>query len=246
MILFPAVDIQGGRCVRLKQGVADQATVFSDDPAAMAEHWEKLGAEWLHVVDLDGAFSGEPRNKKLVADICSRLDIPVQLGGGVRSLDIAKAYIDAGVSRLLIGTMALEEPETFAAVCQALPGKTGVSLDAVDGALKTKGWVADSGSRVLDVVPRLTDQGAAFFVYTDIARDGMHSGVNTQALTELVNATELPVVAAGGVSTMADVEALAALEADGLQGVITGRAIYEGTLDFAEAAAWLRNRRAAS
>ena len=243
MIVFPAVDIKDGQCVRLRQGKADDVTVFSTDPTAQARYWEDQGAEYLHVVDLDGAFSGKPRNFDLVKAICSALNIPVQLGGGIRDLEIAKAYVDAGVERLIIGTMALEDPEAFTGVCAALPGKVGVSLDGVDGALKTKGWVEDSGKTVAQVVPMIEEAGAAFIVYTDISRDGMQSGVNLEAMSRLCAGTSLPVVAAGGVTTLADVQNLYPLHAEGLEGVITGRAIYEGTLDLREALDWIKEQR---
>ena len=239
MILFPAVDIKDGQCVRLRQGLADQVTVFSTDPEAMARHWAGQGAKWLHLVDLDGAFSGAPKNFDLIARICADVGIPVQLGGGIRDLGTAEAYIRAGVSRLIIGTMALADPETFALLCTAFPGRIGVSLDAVDGRLKTKGWVEDSGLVVDDVLPRVTRAGTAFLVYTDISRDGMQSGINIKAMERLLAATSLPVIAAGGVHALADVQALHPLAAQGLAGVITGRAIYAGTLDFAAASRWL-------
>jgi len=239
VILFPAIDIKDGQCVRLKQGLADQVTVFNPDPVAAAAHWLDLGTKALHVVDLDGAFDGEPTNSALVAAICRRAgNIPVQLGGGIRDMATAKAYIAAGVQRLLIGTMALSDPDTFGLLASAFPGKIGVSLDAVDGRLKTKGWVEDSGLTIDAVLPRLHSQGAAFLVYTDISRDGMQSGVNVPALEALLAKTELPVIAAGGVATLADLKALAPLAARGLYGVISGRAIYAGTLDFAEALRW--------
>lgn len=244
MIIFPAVDIKDGRCVRLKQGLADQVTVFADDPAAAARRWADLGAQFLHVVDLDGAFSGMPRNFDLIRRICTTVDAPVQLGGGIRDLDIARAYVRAGVHRLIIGTLALSDPGAFAALCDALPGKIGVSLDAAEGRLKTRGWVEDSGLTVLDVVPRLEAAGASFLVYTDIIRDGMHSGPNIAALRELLRATTLPVLAAGGVSTLKDIQDLFPLAAEGLEGAITGRAIYEGTLDLQEALAWIEGRKA--
>ena len=208
----------------------------------MAAHWVGLGAKALHVVDLDGAFSGEPLNKDLIARICSQSNIPVQLGGGIRDLATAKAYVDAGVSRVIIGTMALADPDAFGELCQALPGKVGVSLDADGGKLKTKGWVEDSGLTVDDVLPRLTRQGAAFLVYTDISRDGMQTGVNIDALEALLGKTDLPVIAAGGVATLDDLKALAPLCAKGLDGAISGRAIYTGTLDFAEAVRWIAAR----
>ncbi|MFP4072109.1 MAG: 1-(5-phosphoribosyl)-5-[(5-phosphoribosylamino)methylideneamino]imidazole-4-carboxamide isomerase [Desulfovibrionales bacterium] len=239
MILFPAVDIKDGQCVRLKQGRADAVTIFSPDPAAMALHWVEKGAQWLHVVDLDGAFSGMPVNFELIRDICRKAKIPVQLGGGIRDLDTARNYIEAGVRRIIIGTMALEEPELFEQVCAALPGQVGVSLDAVEGRLKTRGWVGDAGATVDQIVPGLEKRGAAFIVYTDIARDGMQSGVNIRALRDLMGMTALPVVAAGGVSTLEDLKALAPLGPEGLEGVITGRAIYVGSLDFENALVWL-------
>jgi len=213
MILYPAVDIKDGQCVRLKQGLASEVTVFSPDPVAMARHWVDAGAHWLHVVDLDGAFSGRPRNFALIERICSacaEAKVPVQLGGGIRDIATARAYVDAGVSRLLIGTLALESPDTFVALCAALPDVVGVSLDAADGRLKTKGWVEDAGLSVHDVLPRLEAQGTAVLVYTDISRDGMHAGVNVAALTSLLQSTKLPVIAAGGVSTFDDVRSRAA------------------------------------
>jgi len=240
VILFPAVDIKDGRCVRLEQGRADAVTVFCDDPAESALKWARLGAQWLHIVDLDGAFSGAARNFDLVGRICREAGAPVQLGGGVRDLETARAYIAAGVTRLIIGTIALEQPELFAAICAALPGKIGVSLDAVDGRLKSRGWVADAGLTVMDVLPRIEAAGAAFLIYTDISRDGMQSGVNIPALTALCEATSLPVVAAGGVTNLQDLRNLAPLCAKGLQGAISGRAIYAGTLDFAEGLAFTK------
>ena len=240
MIIFPAVDIQDGKAVRLRQGRADESTIFSPDPVAAARHWQEQGARWLHVVDLDGAFDGLPRSRDIVRGICSALDIPVQLGGGIRSEQIAAAYLDAGVERLIIGTLALEQPEAFAALCRRFPGRIGVSLDAEAGRLKTKGWVADAGLSVDDVLPRLIGDGAAFIIYTDIERDGMQTGVNLPALTHLAEASSVPVIAAGGVATLADVQALYPLSRTArLHGAISGRALYEGTLDLKEANAWI-------
>lgn len=240
MIIFPAVDIQDGKAVRLRQGRADDSTIFSPDPVAAARHWQEEGARWLHVVDLDGAFDGLPRSRDIVRAICSALDIPVQLGGGIRSEQIAEAYLDAGVERLIIGTLALEQPEAFAALCRRFPGRIGVSLDAEGGRLKTKGWVADAGLSVDDVLPRLLGDGAAFIIYTDIERDGMQTGVNLPALTHLAEASTVPVIAAGGVATLADVQALYPLSRTArLQGAISGRALYEGTLDLKQANDWI-------
>ncbi|WP_028574597.1 1-(5-phosphoribosyl)-5-[(5-phosphoribosylamino)methylideneamino]imidazole-4-carboxamide isomerase [Desulfonatronovibrio hydrogenovorans] len=242
MILFPAIDIKDGQCVRLRQGLENEVTVFSSDPAAMAEHWERLGAGWLHLVDLDGAFSGKPVNRELVRDICSRVGIPVQLGGGIRDLDTAKAYLDAGVKRLIIGTMALENKELFARLCTEYPGKIGVSLDARDGRLKSRGWVEDTGLMIQDVVPELEEMGSAFFVYTDISRDGMQSGINMDALEKMLGLTDKPVLIAGGVSVLEDIMQIYHLVDKGLEGAITGRAIYSGSLDFQVAVDWIRQK----
>ncbi len=241
MIIFPAVDIQKGKAVRLRQGVANDATVFDDDPVQAARRWQDAGAKWLHVVDLDGAFDGAVRSHAIVRDICRELTIPVQLGGGIRDAETAARYLDAGVTRLIIGTVALEKPDVFAEICSLFPGRIGVSLDAVNGSLKSRGWVADTGLTVDGVLPRLQDAGAAFIIYTDITRDGMQSGVNIPALTHLCETASIPVLAAGGVATLDDVKALWPLSARGgrLEGAVTGRAIYTGTLDLAEANAWI-------
>ncbi len=243
MILFPAIDIKDGRCVRLRQGDAQAVTVFGEDPVAMAKHWEAQGARWLHVVDLDGAFSGQPRNQARIAQLCAAVSIPVQLGGGIRSRSIAQAYLDAGVARLIVGTMALEEPERFAELCAAFPGRVGVSLDARDGRLKTKGWVADSGRTVEEVLPGLEAAGAAFLVYTDIARDGTGTGIDPAPYERLLARTRLPVIAAGGVTDLTDIQRLYPLCAHGLVGAVTGKAIYTGTLDLAAALAWVSAQR---
>ena len=241
MIIFPAVDIKGGQCVRLKKGRADQETVFASDPVQAALHWQNQGAEWLHLVDLDGAFAGSPVNLSLIARLCAALSIPVQMGGGIRDLDCAKAYCDAGVTRLIIGTLALEDPEAYARICAALPGKIGVSLDTEGGRLKTKGWVADSGLTIDEVLPRLRDQGTTFIIHTDIDRDGMQTGVNIPVLRDLAQKSPMPVIAAGGVATLDDIKNLYPLSRrSNLQGAITGRAIYEGTLNLKEAIGWIK------
>ena len=240
MILFPAVDIQNGQAVRLKRGVAADSTVFSPDPVATARSWQDKGALWLHVVDLDGAFQGIPASCDLIRRICAALTIPIQLGGGIRDEAAAKAYLDAGVRRLIIGTMALEDPEAFARLCRRFPGQIGVSLDADKGRLKTKGWVADSGLSVDEVLPRLARDGASFVVYTDIERDGMQTGVAFDAFSKLARMSPIPLIAAGGVATLADVQKLYPLSRQAkLQGAISGRALYEGTLDLAEAMRWI-------
>ncbi|MCL1985747.1 MAG: 1-(5-phosphoribosyl)-5-[(5-phosphoribosylamino)methylideneamino]imidazole-4-carboxamide isomerase, partial [Betaproteobacteria bacterium] len=232
MILFPAVDIQNGQAVRLKKGVAEDSTVFSPDPVATARFWQDKGALWLHVVDLDGAFQGVPASCSIIRRLCAALSIPVQLGGGIRDEAAAKAYLDAGVRRLIIGTMALEDPKSFAKLCRRFPGQIGVSLDADRGRLKTKGWVADSDLSMDEVLPRLVRDGASFIVYTDIERDGMQTGVAFDALDKLAHTSPLPLIAAGGVATLADIQKLYPLSQQAnLQGAISGRALYEGTLD---------------
>lgn len=249
MIIFPAVDLQGGKAVRLKQGRADASTVFSDDPVAAALHWQKQGASWLHLVDLDGAFQGSSVNAGLVRDICAALDIPVQLGGGVRDEAAVRMWFDAGVRRLIIGTLALERPEEFARLCALFPGRLGVSLDAENGRLKTRGWVEDAGQTVDQALPRLAEAGAAFVIYTDIARDGMQCGVNLSMLRHLVETSPLPIIAAGGVATLDDIRKLYPLSlhphAHGgiLEGAVSGRALYEGTLDLPGALAWIRKQK---
>ena len=214
MIVLPAVDIKDGRAVRLRQGKANETTVFSPDPVAAARACERQGARYLHVVDLDGAFDGEPKSRNIVKDICSSLSIPVELGGGIRDIATAGAYLECGVTRLIIGTMALTDLPLFRKLCDTFPGRIGVSLDA-------------SG-------------GASFIVYTDIERDGMQSGVNVGALTHVSDISSVPVVAAGGVATLDDIRRLYPLSVEGrLEGAISGRALYEKTLDLAEANAWL-------
>ena len=240
MILFPAVDIQDGKAVRLKQGRAHESTVFAEDPTDAAKAWEARGAQWLHVVDLDGAFDGAAKSREIVRRICTELSIPVQLGGGIRDMATAQAYFDAGVSRLIIGTLALEQPELFAEMCRAFPGRIGVSLDAEGGKLKTRGWVADTGLTVDGALPRLLADGTAFIIYTDIERDGMQCGVNVAALEHLSRLSTVPVIAAGGVATLADVQKLYPLtRTTSLAGAVSGRALYEGTLNLEEANAWI-------
>ena len=240
MILFPAVDIQNGKAVRLKQGRAHESTVFAEDPTDAAKAWEARGAQWLHVVDLDGAFDGAAKSREIVRRICTELSIPVQLGGGIRDMETARAYLDAGVTRLIIGTLALEQPELFAEMCRTFPGRIGVSLDAEGGKLKTRGWVADTGLTVDGALPRLLEDGAAFIIYTDIERDGMQCGVNVAALEHISRLSTVPVIAAGGVATLADVQKLYPLTlSTSLVGAVSGRALYEGTLNIEEANAWV-------
>lgn len=240
MMIFPAVDIQNGKGVRLKKGVLEDMTIYADDPLELARRWQSEGAAWLHVIDLDGAFSGQTRNRDAVAAIVRETGLRVQIGGGIRSLETARWYLETGATRLIIGTTALEEPELLREMCREFPGRIGVSLDGSNGRLKTRGWVRDAGITLEEAVPRLEDSGIAFIIYTDIERDGARSGVNRTALARLLRLTSLPVLAAGGVATLADIQALHELCGSGnLEGVVSGRAICEGSLNLREANDWL-------
>lgn len=244
MILFPAIDIQNGKAVRLAQGQKDKATVFADDPVEMARHWRKQGANWLHIVDLDGAFEGYAKNAPIVERICSEINIPVQIGGGIRDLETARTYFAAGAKRIIIGTMALENPELFGKLCAEFPGQVGISLDAVGGKLKSRGWEKDAGKNIDEVLPDLEKLGAAFVIYTDIERDGMRTGVNVAALEKLVRLSGIPVICAGGVSVLYDLVMLHdKFAGTRLEGAISGRALYEGSLDFSAAQQLLENIR---
>ena len=235
-LLIPAIDLKEGRCVRLKQGRMDDATVFSDDPVAMARHWVEQGCRRLHLVDLDGAFAGVPRNQELINAITAAVgDVPVQVGGGIRELETIAAYLDAGIAAAIIGTRAIEEPEFLRAAAQRFPGQIILGLDARDGLLATDGWDETSSRRAVDFAAEMADLELAAIVYTDIERDGMLSGVNVEATAALAAATPVPVIASGGVSNEADLQALIsgfASAGQSLFGAITGRAIYAGTLDF--------------
>ncbi|GAB6163890.1 1-(5-phosphoribosyl)-5-[(5-phosphoribosylamino) methylideneamino]imidazole-4-carboxamide isomerase [Desulfothermus naphthae] len=242
MILFPAIDIKNGECVRLRQGKYNDVTVFSKDPVEMAKHWVDKGAKYLHIVDLDGAFEGVPKNYNLIEKICNSIDIPVQLGGGIRNFDVARKYFDAGVTRLIIGTMFFEEPSIFKSLCDKYKGKIGVSLDAEKGKLKSRGWVEDTGLTIESVILDAENMGAGFIVYTDISKDGMQTGINPEPVKRFLSLTKLPVIYAGGVRDIDDVKRLYPLKEYGLQGIITGRAIYEGTLNFEEAIMWLETQ----
>ncbi len=245
MILFPAIDIKNGYCVRLVQGKADKETIFSADPVAMAKRWMSEGARWLHIVDLDGAFEGAPVNRSVIAAIAKAVPIPIQVGGGIRLADTAREYIQMGVDRLIIGTAALEEPDLFADLCDKFPNKIGVSLDADNGKLKSRGWVKDSQLTIDQVLPQVADAGAAFIIYTDIARDGMQSGINLPMIKLVAEASAIPVVAAGGVNDLDDIKALHPLWGKtNLEGVIAGRAIYEGSLNLQAALTWLSQHEA--
>ncbi len=242
MIIFPAIDLKEGQCVRLRQGDPERATVYGKDPVAMARHWEKEGAEWLHLVDLDGAFAKKPVNDAIVLEIARSVSIPVEVGGGGRTLDTIDRYISGGVARVILGTAALREPEIVEKACTSYPGKIALGLDARDGKVAVEGWKESTPTDAVDLVIRFTGLQLAAVIYTDIHRDGMQTGVNIEATRRLMEMTGMPVIASGGVSNLHDIEALLDLQALGLLGVITGRAIYEGTLDIKEAIALARKR----
>lgn len=235
MLIIPAVDIRGGKCVRLRQGRLDAETVFSDDPVAMGLKWQEAGARWLHVVDLDGAFSARPQNLEAIRRLRRALAIPMELGGGIRTLDTLAAYVDLGIDRLILGTVALKDPELAARACAEYPGRIAFGLDARDGLLAVEGWTETSRRTALEVARSLAPLRPAALIYTDISRDGVKRGVNLTATRALAEAIDLPVIASGGVSSLDDIKALLPLEPLGVVGVIVGRALYDGNLDLAEA-----------
>jgi phosphoribosylformimino-5-aminoimidazole carboxamide ribotide isomerase len=235
MIIFPAIDIRGGRCVRLVQGRADQETVYGDDPAAMGSRWQNEGAAWLHVVDLDGAFGARPQNLEVIRRLRRAVSIPIQLGGGLRSLDVMATYIEAGIDRLILGTAILKDPDLAARALTAYPGRIALGLDAKSGLLAVEGWTETTSRTAIDVARELADLHPAAIIYTDISRDGVKRGVNVEATRTLALATEIPVIASGGVSSIDDITALLPLEPLGVIGVITGKALYDGNLDLKEA-----------
>lgn len=236
MLIIPAIDLKDGQCVRLRQGLMDDSTVFSDDPVAMAARWVEAGCRRLHLVDLNGAFAGEPINGAVVTAIAAAYpDLPIQIGGGIRTLETIEHYINAGVSYVIIGTKAVKEPEFVAEACAAFPGKVIVGLDARDGLVATDGWAEVSEVRATDLARRFESDGVAAIVYTDIARDGMMQGVNVEATVAMAQASSIPVIASGGITDIQDIRALMNVAHTGICGAITGRAIYEGTLDVADA-----------
>jgi phosphoribosylformimino-5-aminoimidazole carboxamide ribotide isomerase len=239
MVIIPAIDIKDGRCVRLKQGNMSEETVFSDDPVSVARHWLAEGARRLHVVDLNGAVAGKPKNEAVIREIVRAVGdkIPVQLGGGIRDLDTVEAYIDAGVTYVVIGTAAVKNPGFLQDACAAFVGHIIAGLDARDGKVAVEGWSKLTGHDVLDLARKFEEYGAESIIYTDIGRDGMLTGVNIDATVHLAQELRVPVIASGGLTNLADVKALCKVEDEGIIGVITGRALYQGTLDFKKAQA---------
>ncbi|WP_353185084.1 1-(5-phosphoribosyl)-5-[(5-phosphoribosylamino)methylideneamino]imidazole-4-carboxamide isomerase [Bosea sp. (in: a-proteobacteria)] len=239
VILFPAIDLKEGRCVRLKQGDMAQATVFNDDPAAQAAAFEAQGFQWLHVVDLDGAFAGKPMNAAAVEGILARVAFPVQLGGGIRDMKTVAGWLEKGVRRVIIGTAAVRDPGFVREAAKAFPGRVAVGIDARDGYVAVEGWAETSSLAAADLGRRFEDAGVAAIIYTDIARDGMLQGINWEGTIALAKAVSIPVIASGGLASMADIERLCAPDAAILEGAITGRALYDGRIDPAAALARL-------
>ena len=239
MLIIPAIDLKDGRCVRLKQGDMSTATVFSDDPVAMARHWAAEGAKRLHVVDLNGAVAGRPKNEKVIRDIVAAVGekLQIQLGGGIRDLDTIESYIDAGVSLVVIGTAAVKNPGFLSDAAYAFPGHIIAGLDAKDGKVAVEGWSKMTGHDVVDLAKKYEEFGVEALIYTDIGRDGMMSGVNIEATLKLAQAIKTPIIASGGLSSIKDVEAVCKLVPEGIIGAIAGRALYEGKLDLRKAQA---------
>ena len=237
MLLIPAIDLKDGRCVRLRQGDLREETVFSEEPEKVARHWLEMGAERIHLVDLNGAVAGKPQNAAAVRAIVNAVgsEVPVQLGGGIRSLETIERYLDSGVSYVIIGTAAVKSPGFLHDACNAFPGQVIVGLDARDGKVATDGWSKLTKHEVVDLARKFEGYGIEGIIYTDIGRDGMLTGVNIDATVKLAQAVSVPVYASGGVNDLDDIDKLLAVESEGVQGVILGRSLYEGTLDFAAA-----------
>ena len=238
MILYPAIDLKDGACVRLRQGEMDQATVFNQDPGAQAKQFADAGCGWVHVVDLNGAFAGKPVNGAAVDAILTAVDVPIQLGGGIRSLDTAADWLERGVRRVVLGTVAVKDPEMVIEACRRWPGQVAVGIDARGGYVAVEGWAEQSTLSVFDLAARFEDAGVVAIVYTDIDRDGMMQGVNVEATAFLAEKTAIPVIASGGIASLDDLRALKAR--GGIAGAISGRALYDGRLDIGAALAELK------
>ncbi len=240
MLVIPAIDLKEGRCVRLEQGLMEKDTVYSDSPAAQARIWQEQGGELLHIVDLDGAFAGVPRNKAAIEAIVRAIDIPTELGGGVRDLATIEAYLQLGIGRVILGTVAKEKPELVQEACRLFPGRIVVGIDASNGFVAVRGWADVTEKKATEMAKEMEGFGVEAIIYTDIARDGMMQGPNLEATRALAESISIPVIASGGVSSLKDIENLMAIEASGVVGVITGKAIYSGALDLRAAVALTR------
>jgi len=239
MILYPAIDLKDGQCVRLYKGEMSRATVFNDNPAAQAKAFEDAGCEWLHLVDLNGAFAGEPVNGAAVEAILAATSVPAQLGGGIRDMTTIERWLDKGLARVILGTVAVENPELVRQAARAFPGQVAVGIDARNGKVATKGWAEETDVNVLDLARTFEDDGVAAIIYTDINRDGAMQGPNIKATAELANAVSIPVIASGGISSLEDLRNLVTCGAP-LNGAISGRALYDGAIDLSEALAIFR------
>jgi phosphoribosylformimino-5-aminoimidazole carboxamide ribotide isomerase len=237
MIVIPAIDLKGGRCVRLEQGLMDKDTVFNDNPGAQAAEWQRQGGELLHIVDLDGAFAGEPKNRAAIESIVKSVTIPTQLGGGIRDITTIEAYLSLGIGRVIIGTAAQRNPDFVKEACALFPGKIVVGIDAKNGMVAVQGWAEVTGVTATELAQKFEGYGVSAIIYTDINRDGMMQGPNIEATKALAEAITIPVIASGGLSSLKDIENLMAIESSGVTGVITGKAIYSGTIKLAEAIA---------
>ncbi|PLY01707.1 MAG: 1-(5-phosphoribosyl)-5-((5-phosphoribosylamino)methylideneamino)imidazole-4-carboxamide isomerase [Desulfuromonas sp.] len=235
MIILPAIDLKDGHCVRLEQGLMEKDTVYHDDPAAQALIWQQQGGEYLHIVDLDGAFAGVPKNGAAIEAIVKAIDIPCEIGGGIRDMATIEAYLALGVDRVILGTIAKEQPEFVAEACRAFPGRIVVGIDAKNGLVAVRGWADVTEKTATDLAKELEGFGVEAIIYTDISRDGMMQGPNIEATKALAEAISIPVIASGGVSSLDDIRRLLTIEATGVTGVITGKAIYTGSLDLREA-----------
>ena len=240
MILFPAIDIRNGRCVRLTEGKFECETVFAEDPAEMAVRWADTGAEYLHVVDLDGALAGQSSNTEVIKRILAKVKIPVQVGGGIRTLANIEKMLALGVTRVILGSVAVRDPELVREACQKFPGQVVVGIDAKNGEVAVEGWGIGGGIGAVELAKKMAAVGVEHIIFTDISRDGMLSGVNVEATAELAKTSGIKVIASGGVSSLADIKALQLHEADGIEGCIIGKAIYTGALDLKEALAVLK------
>lgn len=240
MILFPAIDLKQGQCVRLEQGDMARATIFNDDPAAQARQFADQGFSWLHVVDLDGAFAGASKNADAVSAIREAIDLPIQLGGGIRTMAQIEAWLAKGITRLILGTVAVREPELVRTACTAFPGQIAVGIDARDGKVAVEGWAESSELEAAELAARFADAGVSAIIYTDIARDGLLKGLNIESTLSLARATPIPVIASGGLASIEDVKHLLRPDCSILEGAITGRALYDGRLDAAEAIALIK------
>ncbi len=237
MIVIPAIDLKEGKCVRLEQGLMDRDTVFNDNPGAQAKVWQDQGAELLHIVDLDGAFAGEPKNRAAIEAIVKALSIPTQLGGGIRDIPTIEAYLDLGIDRVIIGTAAQRNPELVEEACKRFPGRIVVGIDAKNGMVAVQGWAEVTDITAVDLAKKFEGFGVSAIIYTDISRDGMMQGPNIEATRALAESISIPVIASGGVSSLQDIRNLMAVEKSGVTGVITGKAIYTGAIRLAEAVA---------